>query len=253
MEKIKQVYISESVSFFSEKIKKKYNLKNYSNKDEPSIFWGMYRDEDINILSKHNSKSVIVWRGSDAMVCEKYVTQLKKLKNVKHISISTTITESLNKIGIKSELIPIRPAEFYKNKKPKGDKIYFYYGAGTEKAYDFYGGKIVDELKKILPYDFIFATKNTYSETELPKIYEECFIGLRLTNHDGIANTVCDLGLMGRKCVHNGDIPNCIKYSNIDDIITAIHTEYNFRHNDNSKIVDDVFNYLEVSDSWLFV
>jgi hypothetical protein len=65
MEKIKQVHISESVSFFSEKIKKKYNLKNYSNKDEPSIFWGMYRDEDINILS--NTIQNLLLFGEDPM------------------------------------------------------------------------------------------------------------------------------------------------------------------------------------------
>lgn len=253
MKKINQINISESVYFFSEKIKNKYNLKDYNDPTKPAIFWGMYRDEDIYKISKHNSKSVIVWRGSDAKMCWKYIDILKQLKDVTHISISTSIQESLNKNGIKSKLIPIKPNIFKKNLKPRGNKIYFYYGKETEKAYKFYGGEIVNQLMKLLPYEFILTTKETYNEEELEKIYEDCFIGLRLTDHDGIANTVCDMGLMGRRCIHNGDIPNCIKYTDINDIITSIELEYNLRHNDNSEIVDYVYNYLNISDDWLYV
>lgn len=253
MQRITQIKISTSNEFFNQKIKFRYKLVDYYNKKKPAIFWGMYRDEDILSLENHENTSIVVWRGSDAMNCEKYVNRLKKIKNVKHISISSFIKNSLNKNGIESELIPIRPTENVKNLKNKGNKIYFYYGKDTDKAWNFYGGNVIDELRKSVPYEIVLATKDTYNEDELQKIYEECFLGLRLTKHDGIANTVCELGLMGRNCIHNGDIPNSITYNAIDDIIKIIHNEYQSRHQDNSKIVDNVYNYLDIGENWLYV
>lgn len=253
MQRITQIKISTSNEFFNQKIKFRYKLVDYYNKKKPAIFWGMYRDEDVLALENHENSSIVVWRGSDAMDCKKYVNRLKKIKNVKHISISSFIKNSLNDNGIKSELIPIRPTDNIKNLKKKGNKIYFYYGKDTEKAWNFYGGDIINEIKKAIPYEIVLATKDTYNEDELQKIYEECFLGLRLTKHDGIANTVCELGLMGRNCIHNGDIPNSIKYNSIDDIIKIIHNEYQNRDQDNSYIVDNVYKYLDIGENWLYI
>jgi hypothetical protein len=251
MKKINQVHISQSVLFFSEDFKKKYSLVDYYQDFEPSIFFGMYRNEDVDKLVNHKSISIVIWCGSDALKSEKYIKYLLPLKNVIHISISSFVKNSLEKNGIKSKLIPIRPKSSEKNLKPRGNKIYFYYG--KESSWDFYGGDIVDKLKGVLPYEIICTNKNSYNSQQLEKIYEDCFIGLRLTKHDGCSNTVCELGLMGRKCIHNGDVPNSINYQSFDDIVNSIHTEYHTRNEDNSKICDEVFNYLNISDDWLYV
>jgi hypothetical protein len=253
MQKISQIKISTSNEFFNQKINFKYKLVDYYNKKKPAIFWGMYRDEDVLALENHNNLCVVIWRGSDAMNVKKYVDRIKKIKNIRHISISSFIKNSLDKNGIISELIPIRPTENIINVKPRGNKLYFYYGKNTEKAWNFYGGKIVDKIKKIIPYEIILATKDTYNENELQKIYEDCFLGLRLTDHDGIANTVCEMGLMGRNCIHNGDIPNSLKYNSIDDIVEIIHKEYQNRNLENSLIANDVYKYLDIGENWLYV
>jgi hypothetical protein len=253
MQKITQIHMSSSVKFFSEKIKERYKLVNYYNSNKPAIFWGMYRDEDVEKLITHKSHSVVVWRGSDAMGCKKYANKIKKVKNIKHISISNFIKNSLSKNGINSELLPIRPTNNIKNIKPRGNKIYFYHGRDTKHFWDFYGGEMVDEIKKRIPYEIVTATKDKYTEQQLQKIYESCFLGLRLTKHDGIANTVCEMGLMGRMCIHNGDIPNSIKYNTVDDIVRIINQEYNNRNNDNTQIGEDVYNYLNIKDDWLYI
>jgi hypothetical protein len=253
MIRYKQTHISKSVVFFSNDFKEKYNLIDYFNPNEPSIFFGMYRDDDVTKLLSHNSNAVIIWCGSDAMKVDRIIDQINLSKNVKHISISSFVKNSLLKNGIESTLIPIRPKKSLKKLTPRGDKIYFYHGTNSKNHWDFYGGEIVDQLKKLLPFEIVCTTKDAYNDSQLEKIYKDCFIGLRLTKHDGCSNTVCELGLMGRKCIHNGDIPNCINYSNIDDIISSIYKEYYNRNEDNEKIATDVFNYLNISDDWLYV
>jgi hypothetical protein len=253
MEKYQQVYVSESVAFFSNDLKKKFNLNDYSDENKPSIFFGIYRLNDVNTLATHKSNRMVIWCGSDALKVDRFATKIKSLKNVKHIAISSFVKNSLLKHGIESVLIPVTPKKGEKCTLPRGENIYFYMGGGEDRHRKFYGGDIVDMLKVLLPYKIIEVTNKSYNEEDLKKIYESCFIGLRLTKHDGCSNTVCELGLMGRKCLHNGDIPNSIKYSNINDIINNIHLEYKNRHLDYSHITDEVYNYLNIGEDWLYV
>lgn len=253
MKRISQVNISTSVSFFKQKIIDTYKFNEYHDKNEPCVFWGMYREEDVNALKNHNGKKIVVWRGSDALHSDRFVKDILKIQDVTHYSISSFTFNSLKRNNISSILKPIRPTNVIKNKKKRGDSIYFYYGKDTKHAKNFYGGKLVEELKKKLPYKIIEAGKDTYNQKQLESVYENCFIGLRLTEHDGLPNTVCEMGLMGRNCIHNGDIPNCIKYNNLDDIIFEINKEYHLRDFDNQDIVDKVYDYLNVGDQWLFI
>ena len=83
--------------------------------------------------------------------------------------------------------------------------------------------------------------------------YKSCFIGLRLTTHDGLPNTICELGLMGRRCIYNGQLPHSIPYSNADDIVESIEREFKSRNEDNTLIANDMYDYLNIGDDWLYV
>jgi len=92
-----------------------------------------------------------------------------------------------------------------------------------------YNGGIYQKIKEALPeYNFIETNSHTYSREQVLEMYKKSFIGLRFTEHDGLSNTVCEMGLMGRRMIHNGDTPNCIPYekNNINDIIESIKHEY---------------------------
>ena len=56
----------------------------------------------------------------------------------------------------------------------------------------------------------------------MPKIYGECFIGLRLTEHDGNANMVQEMKAMNIPVVHNQSDYG-LKWKNIEDIINYIN------------------------------
>ena len=55
----------------------------------------------------------------------------------------------------------------------------------------------------------------------MPKIYSQCFIGLRLTQKDGNANTVQEFQAMNIPIVHNLSDYG-LKWNNIDNILFYI-------------------------------
>ena len=70
----------------------------------------------------------------------------------------------------------------------KGNKIYIYDGI-TEKNdnKEIYNTDLINIIKKELPeFDFIHSSKLNLENKDMPDIYSQCFIGLRLTNSDGM-------------------------------------------------------------------
>jgi glycosyltransferase involved in cell wall biosynthesis len=255
--KIDQVYLSESVENFRKELKEKYGFKNFYDKNKPVFIFGMHRWEDYNFALNHTSHKVIFWCGSDAMIITEPSTSkpdtlkiLKEIKNVTHLAGSKFVSDDLKKHGIEHKFIPVTTATFDLPVCPRGDNIYFYY---NEDAGDFYGMKYLDQIKKQTKLNIILALSNTYSRKELIEIYKKCFIGIRMTPHDGIPTTGCELGLMGRRIIHNGNQPNALNYKNIDDVIKLIKNEYEHRHEDNSQIAKNMRKFLDVGDSWLYV
>lgn len=249
MEMIKQIRISPAMQFFRDKILTKYNLAPYFDKNKPAAFFGMYRDEDIKALTEHNSKAVVIWCGSDSLITlPKQHNKIKALKNVKHIAMSGFIESDLRKYGINSEILAITPTTPIKNRKNRGDNIYIYVDkAKTEK----YGYNLLDEIISKCDKNIIVADNTTYTREQLQEIYKSCFIGLRLTKHDGLPNTVVEMGLMGRMCVYNGKLPNAIPFTDVNSIVNIINSEYNKRHENNQEITDSVYNYLNINNDWL--
>jgi len=51
-----------------------------------------------------------------------------------------------------------------------------------------------------------------YGQAELYEIYKRSFVGVRLTEHDNMAMSCIEMGLMGRRSIFNGNIPCAIPY-----------------------------------------
>ena len=248
-ERIKQIRVSSGVKFFAEKLKKKYNLQDYTNINEPVIFNGMYSERDYIDAVNHKGHLTIVWCGSDALNLKKYQKYLPQLLKARHIAKSEFISEDLKKLNIPHIILPITPTEIIKNIQPRGDKIYIY--STTSK--NNYGYNMLGEIKEKTGLEIIETTYNKYTPEELKEVYKQCFIGLRLTKHDGLPNTVVELGLMGRRSIYNGKLPSAIPYKDVDDIVRIIKNEYKNRHINNSLIVEEMYNYLNIDESWLII
>lgn len=246
--RIDQVYLSESVESFRLELKEKYKLKNFYDVNKPVFIFGMHRKEDYEFALKHSPHKVIFWCGSDAMNID--TEMINQLKNFTHLAGSKFVSDDLTKNGIEHLFVPVTTASFDLPVCPRGDSIYFYYSKDAE---NFYGMNYLDEIKSRTGLNIIVATIDTYSHEELIDIYKKCFIGLRMTPHDGVPTTGCELGLMGRRIIHNGNQPNAINYTDVNDVIRLIQEEYSHRKEDNSNIAMDMRKFLDIDDFWLYV
>jgi len=207
---IEQCYVCDSIKFFEDKIFNKFNFKNKRtnknlpfdiDKNKPLLMFGCYGLGDFNVALNHNSLVLVVWAGSDSMQHNhENMKMFLGRNNIFHISGSKFISEDLDKIGLKYKYIPISLCDHSEIKSEiLGDKIYIY----TAKTHPyFYGKDIYDKLIEHYGEDrFIIANATTYTKDELYSLYKKCFIGLRLVKHDGLSETVAELGLMGRNII----------------------------------------------------
>ena len=238
---IDKSYCSKAVSFFKSMFNEKYGLKEVDNNTDNVVMFGMYDEADYNFAKNHRGKIKVVWCGTDST----RIKRVEELKNYEHIAMSSFISHDLKQHGLNHTIIPVNPSSININLERRGVCIY-HYGDG-----DVYGEKYIHEIERRTGLTVIHASANEFSRVELMAIYKACFIGLRLTKHDGLPNTVIELALMGRRCIYNGDLPNCIKWSGIDDICESIIEEYKRKDENNNHIQQDMINYLNISNDWL--
>jgi hypothetical protein len=258
--RIRQIYTSEDLAFFKEKVENKYNLVSYYDRYTPAIFHGCYNKNDIEAISLHKSIAVILWGGSDAMSTNtlEFIKSLPRdrLSPIYHIARSNFIEEDLENADINylhSRVYSSREDLF--TPAPIGKKIYVYSSKPTADRFKYYGVDLIPKLQEYFPNtEFVVqhSSPPTVPFERMPEIYRQCALGLRLVPHDGCSGTVVQLGLMGRKCIWNGDLPNAIPYSNFNDIVKGIKRELEREgevDSDLSKAVSAA-----ISDrSWLYV
>ena len=263
---VKHCVVSPSLyESFGKDFVEKYNLVDLSNHPDigrvgyevPCVYFGCYKDLDIARISRNRSDfKIIVYGGTDAT----RFSSLKRLRNIKglnHVAISSYVSKDLDKMRINHKLIPITPVDhskfdFFPEKK--GDTVYIYNCSPSKAAK--YGKalyeKVIKRLSKTHPQiKFSICGYKTYDRQGLIDVYKNSFIGLRLIDHDGLPNTVIELGLMGRRVVHNGGLPSGIPYSSVDDVCEAIVSEYNNRDVIEYDLSIETREYLENSTAWL--
>ena len=240
--------------FFRKSFLGKYGLVRYHNPNEPVIVRGCKR-KNYTLLQKHKDIAVIIWAGTDAMYLKNNTEMVQFLKNNQHryfhVAISNFICRDLEGVGLKYKKLPVSSFTYEGfSPCPHGNSIYVYLPNGKP---EFYGKPQIQELqKKLKEYNFIFCAATDYSRKELINIYKQCFIGLRLTPHDGLSNTVVELGMMGRRAVWNGDTPNAIPFKNINDVVNIIKKEKNTPPKTPSRIYNEMTDYMNIGDEWLY-
>lgn len=257
---INQVYTFPQTHHFQIRLQKNFGLTTYRNPNKPVICFGFYpgTNESIDLMLKNKSLVIIVWAGSDAMriVYDKNKKLAQKIANhhkFKHIAISRYIEEDLKKVNIDYKFLPVVSTITSLFQPTMLGKDIFYYN--SHKKSEFYGVPIAERALKHFP-NIIgrtgFSTGSGHIPfEEMPSVYHECFMGLRLTPHDGLSNTVIELGLMGRKCVCNAGYPNCIPWKTEQDIIDAIKQEQNKIGKFQIDVAEQMRKYVDIGTDWL--
>lgn len=241
--------------FFREAFLLKFNLLPYLSRYEPVIFFGCYR-KNFEQVFKHKGLCVIIWAGSDSLNLIRepaLVNILKKKPNIRHIAISSFISHDLTLVGLPHKVIPIIPFDNSDFKPVKlGNKVYVYSAHLKPEVYNY---SLAKKIMRNMP-DVEFITCHAKPPQSVPRaqiknVYKECGLGLRLTEHDGMSNTVIELGLMGRKCIWNGNAPNAIPWKNIIDVCQTIRTELAKPKIIDYDTADQVKSFISINNKFL--
>ena len=197
-----------------------FNIRPYYNKHLPCIFFGIYDQNDQKLINNHREKCFIMIGGSDFPRFKYFIAD-----KVTFLSISEDIRQRFEKQNQHSIQIHLNLVDknIFGPRSSRGSKIFIY--DGIRKKADnaaIYGKKYYDEVCRRLPnQQFIFSSDLNVPYEKMPSIYAQCCIGLRLTEHDGNANTVQEMEAMGIPVVHNHSDYG-LKWKNVDDIVRHI-------------------------------
>jgi len=247
--RVEQIYTSSSVIYFGDKMMNKYGLVPYSDESKPVLIYGMYKDRDYELMQK--TKCLVIWCGSDARIINPGRAKILNKYPARHIAKSKDIYYSLKAWGVKSEIIPVTATMPTISVKPRGDKIYCYIGSDSPGMKRKYNLNLIEGLQKGLPYKFIITTYRQYPHETVMKFYRQCFIGIRLLEHDGLSNTILEMGMMGRRTISNSGLPCAIPWRRKQDLARIIIEEYKIRHTDNTAISKATSKFIDIGDSWL--
>ena len=272
---IKQIYVSNDLIFFKNIIKKKYNLidnisiltNEPTNEpatlrachlaSEPCLFFGIYNMDDYLRLKNYTGLKYILWGGSDIdtrlELAKKIIPKVLEIKGLNHFAISESIYKRLENLKIKSTLINFSLVDQsiynlsninYNLNKP--NTIYIYNGNKSSNPL-IYNTELINQivLKLNNKYNIIYSSDLCINNAKMIDIYSNCFMGIRLCENDGNANTVQEMGLIGLPVLHNGLYPNSVPWFNdIDLICEKIDYIYNNFWNRRNIIAESMEKYL---------
>tara|TARA_B100001093_G_scaffold520232_1_gene613836 strand:- start:14090 stop:15127 length:1038 start_codon:yes stop_codon:yes gene_type:complete len=240
---ILHVRISKPMQKFN-RILSIYNLTEFSDDTNivinNFIIFGIYNKIDLDFVLNYIFQPAqimfILLGGSDYFYINKYINKLYLNKNIKFLSISQDMHNRLHSHNITSTLINFNLVDsniFKPMPHIEQTKIYLYDGDGKGK--NKYNIDMLNKIKSLLPHFKYIKTSDYWKNNKLipnndmPIIYAQCFIGLRLTEHDGNANTVQEFEAMKIPIVHNQSNYG-LKWNNINDIIKHINDIYNSKN-----------------------
>ena len=214
-----QLVTASSIKFFHDRLLKKLNLKPYTSRSEPTLFFGMYIGLDMNRIIRHQGVKIVLFNGDDANRNFDRIKKIAEERDTTIIASGKWVENTFDRIGIKHEKISFFLDDVYNWVPiPLGDSLYWYKGDSKE-----YGAEYLLAVREAFPdLNIIINDSCTAPREEMPNVYAKCFAGIRLVKYDGMSQTVGEMGLMGRKTIWNGDAPCAEKYNDIEDVISII-------------------------------
>jgi len=260
---ILQGRVSPGLKFFEPAFHESTKLDPYTRPDQPVVFYGCYPDlGDVEAIMAHTGFAILVWCGSDATNIgnrPEYNDVLNK-EGLHHVATSEFIVKDLESAGISPKYLPIILSDLSRFKPiPRGDKVYIYGNRNNEWLY---GLDVFEKVKELTPHVEYVERYSPLSDEEKAEdvfdLYAQCFVGLRLTRHDGVSHTSAELGLMGRNVIWNGCLPNAMPWDSGTDIEIAadgiakmILSERQTTGQTHADLARSVNDHIRLPDNWL--
>jgi hypothetical protein len=188
--------------------------------DKPAVFFGIYNLSDISAVLSHKGPKIIWFAGTDSTY-EKNLDLIKPSIDDKTIVIAESkwVEDDLDKAGIKYERLSIFIDNTWKwAVAPLGKSIYWYGGQNSR-----YGKQYVSAVQSAFPnVKIIITDSSSFPHEKMSEVYAKCFCTVRMTEHDGLSQSVAEAALMGRMSIWNGNGPFALHYNDINDVIGHI-------------------------------
>lgn len=282
--KINKLYAPWSPQYWSPLFQKRYGMDLYqphNTQDRlgPVVVFGCYGGGTKMDIMNHEGLCVIVWSGSDSVrLHEKhsFIDFCKANKHrVFHIAHSHWIQTDLKHFGfdVIDRVVVPKDLSMFKYEPHQGTGVYHY---GTNDRSWYYGTDLMKKLStlwaKFDKYPKIhMAIQTTYKPEQLYDIYKDSFIGVRLTEHDNMAMSVLEMGLMGRRSIFNGNVPGAIPYPCVpyitytpetrrrwvwqDDSLLSVVAEMILHYYDwptpSRELAEEVLEFVNGPEDWL--
>jgi hypothetical protein len=250
--RIWQCRTSRAVRFFGPAFTARHGLEDYSDRATPALFFGVYHRADLEALRKHEAPAVVLWAGSDALRIDRAFFRARR-DRVFHLAQSRSIERDLRRAGLPYRRLNVHGSDLDDlTLEPLGTDVYVYQPRSRAALF---APAVTARVRRAMPgvRFHIVGSHREHPREELIALYRQCCIGLRLTSHDGCANTVLELGMMGRRCVHNGDQPNAVGWKTPGDVVRAIKTERGKAGRTHRWMPDAIRKHLELPQDWLDV
>ena len=248
---IKQLIISPSINHFKNRFLEFYNLSEYSNENENTLYFGVYGCEDIENIKKIKNKKYIIFSGLDVDILLSNAELKKKFDEIEDkciFHISDNINHRLCYYGYPNSIkfnLDITDKNIFKKPNFLGNSIFIDngYHKGLEHLY---GKHIYDEIiRRNQQFNYIFSNELNLKYEDMYHIYKKCFIGLRLSISDGNANMVKEMECMEIPVVHNHSEYG-LKWNNLEDVENAIYN--NEKKNDNTNEIKTTLKKFDINN-----
>jgi hypothetical protein len=231
---------------------RKFNLMPFDNPAEPVVMYGIYNEDDYKFFETFEPNIIALWRGTDALVTNPArAARILKKTNCKHYAVSKDVQRSLARWDIKSEILPITSTDPRIKREGRGNWVYCYISSKSPVMAAKYKLNILHKLERDLRRKFVYTTLHGLPYEKLSQVYKKCFVGIRLLDHDGMSNSILEMGLMGRRTISNSGLPYTIPWTNYKSIRRAIEREFKHRMEDNSEISSAYRKLIDIGDAWL--
>jgi len=221
---IKQVRVSHGLRRFKPGIMKRWDLKDYHDKDAPCLFFNINGKEDIDAVKNHKGFKLIFFANARGNEFIKSFIGVKDLVVIYNDFLDVPEGIQVKNAGC-STPFEIRDFSIFKPSK-LGDKIYSYIGNDTQKHK--YGYNHLWRIQDKISYGIIMAKNEHSIEYVKEKYYDNCFVNINLNRSGGGGLTTArEMAMMGRKTIMNTkfNYPFIMPYEDDEDIIRLINQE----------------------------
>lgn len=109
---INQINISKGLDENTKNICKSYNLRTNNYKiNDPILFMGLYRQNDVKLCLNHKGLKIIWWHNNDCnikyRIRKEILINVNSLSNVRHIYTNSNVKKYLDELNINSEFVKL--------------------------------------------------------------------------------------------------------------------------------------------------